>query len=190
MLPAMRPHGVCAATLAFIAACGSGSGGSGGGSGSSGSGGGGALGNVPSCSAAPSAGVVKVEGTLGGQTVNVDQSPAAGGFSQLATGQFDLPLGITIDDAAVDGDPGSVQIHLMWTGLVSDGSSAAATGTIMFPAGDPEAQMSLCAGAGSKIAPNDQDNGLDFVLENLTVGPACTQAVAGQVSGCWGYTRS
>ncbi len=186
MLVAMRPDLVCAATLLCLVGCGGGSGGGGSGGGSSGS----ALGDVPSCSGASSQGVVKVQGTLGGQSVNVDQSPVSGEFSQLTTGQFDIPIGLTIDDAAVDGNPGSVQIHLMWTGLVSEGSSAGATGTITLPAGQPDAQMSLCAGAGSKIAPNAQDNGVDFVLENLTLGPRCTQAIAGQVSGCWGYAMN
>lgn len=134
-------------------------------------------------------GVVKVQGTLGGQTVNVNESPASGGYSQLGMGQFDLPIAVTVDDAAVGADTG-LQIHLTWTGLIADGSSGAATGTITLPAGSPLAQMSLCAGSGSKIAPNNQDNGIDFVLDNLTLGPACTQAVAGEVRGCWGYTSN
>jgi hypothetical protein len=127
-----------------------------------------------------------VQGTLGGQTVNVDQSPASGELSQLTTGQFDLPIGFTIDDAAVDTDPGSVQLHLMWTGLVANGDSAATTGTITLPGGDPYPQMSLCAGSGSQIEPND--NGIAFVLEGLTLGPACTQAVTGELRGCWAST--
>ncbi len=131
-----------------------------------------------------------MQGTLGGQTVNVDQSPVSGEFSQLTTGQFDLPPSFTINDAAVDVDPGSVEIHLTWTGLVADGASGAATGTIEFPVGDPYAQMSLCAGSGSMISPNGQDNGVDFVLANLTLGPACTQAIAGELRGCWGYASS
>ncbi len=186
MLASMRLDGSWAATLLCVVACGSGSGGT---SGGSGAGGGSALGDVPSCSGAPSQGVIKVQGTLGGQTVNVDQSPVAAGFSQLATGEFDAPLGLTIDDASVGGDSSGVQIHLMWSGAVADGDSAGATGTIELPAGSPDAQMSLCAGSGSKIAPNEANNGLDFVLDGLTLGPACKQAVAGELRGCWGYTN-
>jgi len=91
-----------------------------------------------------------------------------------------------IDDAAVDTDPGSVQLHLMWTGLVANGDSAATTGTITLPSGDPYPQMSLCAGSGSQVEPND--NGIAFVLEGLTLGPACTQAVTGELRGCWAST--
>ncbi len=169
----MRWASVSVAPFLCVAACGSASSG------------GGAPGGALSCAGAPSQGVAKVQGTLGGQTVDVNQSPASGAFSQLTTGEFDLPIGVTIGDAAVDVDPGGVKIHLMWTGLVSNGSSAGATGTITFPAGDPYAQMSLCAGSGSKIEPND--HGLAFVLQNLTLGPACKQAVAGELSGCWDY---
>jgi hypothetical protein len=122
---------------------------------------------------------VKVQGMLGGQSVAIDQTPAAGGFSQLGTGQFDLA-----------GAASDVQIHLMWMGLISSGSTGAVTGTITLPTGSPLAGMSLCAGNGSKIEPNDPTNGVDFVLDNLTLGPSCTQAVAGEVRGCWGYTTS
>jgi hypothetical protein len=152
--------------LLYGAACGNGSGGAGGSGGSGGSSGGGAsgaLGDVPSCSGDASQGVFQVQGTLDGQT--------------------DLPIGLTIDDAAVDTDPGSVQLHLTWTGLVANGESAATTGTITLPTGDPYPQMSLCAGSGSQIEPND--NGLAFVLQGLTLGPACTQAVTGELRGCW-----
>jgi len=128
-----------------------------------------------------------VQGTLGGMTVDIDQSPASGELSQVSTGEFVLPPDVTINDAAVEVDPGSVEVHLTWGSAVVDGASTAATGTITFPAGDPYPQMSLCAGSGSTISPNQMSNGVDFILENITLGPACTQAVAGELHGCWGY---
>jgi hypothetical protein len=136
----------------------------------------------------PTAGVLKVQGTLDGQTVNVDQTPASGELTQVTTGTFVLPPHVTFNDAAIDVDPGSVQINLMWASVVPDGSPAAATGTIAFPAGDPYPKMSLCAGSGSTITPNQQTSGLDFVLAGLTLGPACTQVIAGELHGCWAFS--
>jgi hypothetical protein len=135
----------------------------------------------------PTGGALKVQGTLGGQAVNIDQTPASGELSQFTTGAFVLPPHVTLNDAAIDVDPGSVHINLMWASVVPDGSSAAATGTITLAAGAPYAQMALCAGNGSTITPNQQTNGLDFVLAGLTLGPTCTQAVAGELHGCWAF---
>jgi hypothetical protein len=142
----------------------------------------------PSCSNAPNQGEVKVQGTLGGQPVNVDQSPTSGGLSQVSTGQFDLPTSVTINGMPMPVNPADVQIHVTWAHPVPDGSTTAAMGTLVLPTGQPFGQMSLCAGAGTTITPNAQTHGLDLVFDHLTLGPACTQAVAGQLQACWGWT--
>nr|UXE45508.1 hypothetical protein Hi04_10k_c4996_00019 [uncultured bacterium] len=129
-------------------------------------------------------GVVKVQGIIDGQTVNIDQSPASGELSQVSTGALAIPIHVTFNDAAVVVDPGIVQVNLMWATVVPDGSPAAATGTITLPPGGPYARMSLCVGAGSSITVSQ--GGADFVLTGLTLGPACTHAVAGELDGCWG----
>jgi hypothetical protein len=131
-------------------------------------------------------GVVKVQGTIDGQTVNIDQSPASGELSQVSTGALVIPIHVTFNDAAVVVDPGIVQLNLMWATVVPDGTPAATTGTITLPPGEPHAGMSLCVGAGSSITPDQQTGGADFVLKGLTLGPACMQVVAGELDGCWG----
>jgi hypothetical protein len=153
----------------------------GGGSETGNAGGGGDL----SCADAPTTGVVKLQGTIGGQAVSVDQSPASGAFSQLTTGQLDIPMNITIGDASIGVTPADVQIHLTWSGLVSDGSSASASGTVTLPEGQPLGQMTLCAGNGSTISPNHP--GAAFVLAGLALSPGCTQPIEGELRGCWGW---
>jgi hypothetical protein len=137
-----------------------------------------------SCAGAPKTGELKLQGTLGGQAINIDQSPASGVFEQWMTGDFRVPMPITINDAAVDVTPTDVQIDLTWTGIVSNGSSASAAGTLVLPEGQPFAQMRLCVGNGSTINPNQA--GTNFVLTGFTQGPACTQPVSGELRGCWG----
>jgi hypothetical protein len=144
-------------------------------------------GGGPSCADANSNGEVKVQGTVGGQTVAIDQSPSSGVFSQLPSGSFDTPLNVTINDASVTVTPSVVQIHLTWSSLVANGNTAGAMGSITLPEGQPYAQMALCAGSGSTITPTDQ--GLDFDLKGLTQGTGCTESLSGELRGCWGWAH-
>ena len=155
---------------ACIAACGSGCGSGSSASGGGGSGGssGGAPGGVPTCVGSPTAGVLKVQGTLDGQTVNVDQTPASGELTQVTTGTFVLPPHVTFNDAAID-------VILAASDQPDVGqrrprrSSGRGYGTIALPAGTPTA-VSLCAGSGSTIAPNGRTSSrLRRVLAGLAL---------------------
>lgn len=140
----------------------------------------------PSCANAGSNGEVQVQGTVGGQAVAVDESPASGEFSQLPSGAFDSPINVTLNDASLTVTPSVVQVHLTWSGVVADGQTAQTTGSVTLPQGQPYGQMTLCAGSGSTITPTSQ--GLDFDLKGLTQGAGCTQPLDGELRGCWGWT--
>ena len=130
---------------------------------------------------------MQVQGTVGGQTVGVDESPASGEFVQFPSGTFDTPVGVTVDDASVAVTPTVVQVHLTWSGIVPNGAPATAMGSITLPQGQPYGQMTLCAGSGSTITPTSQ--GLDFDLKGLMQGSDCAVAVGGELHGCWGWSN-
>jgi hypothetical protein len=140
--------------------------------------------DLPSCAGA-SQSLLKIEGDLEAAPVHVDQSPAGGGFSQLATGQFDTPLSVTINGMPVPPAPGETEVHLQWQQTIPDGSSTAASGTVVLPSGDPRAGETVCAGQGSEVVMPLSGDFMQFDLQNLRLGAACDQALGGRLRGCW-----
>jgi hypothetical protein len=123
-------------------------------------------------------------GTLDGKAVGVSESPAPGGFFQVPSGSLTIPIVPTFSGQDAGTDPTMLYVQLNWGGLVADGASAAATGTLTLPAGQPLGGMALCAGAGTSISPAS-DGSLAFEFAGLTLAPGCTQAVTGSLAGCW-----
>ena len=122
---------------------------------------------------------------MGGATVHLEQSPAGGGFSQFQGGQFDTPLDVTINGMSLPVDPGDVQLHLKWAGDVVDGSSAAATGTVILPSSAPHGGERLCAPVTASDFHARERRFLQFDLKGLQAESSCTTPIAGRLRGCW-----
>jgi hypothetical protein len=117
-----------------------------------------------------------VKGTLEGTPIDLMQSSNGAGFSQLNGGSF--------CSLCVAPDPALVDVHLQWMGLIADGETGAATGSIVMPTNAPRAGEKLCAGAGTKI--HMVSGGiLEFVILGIKAGAACDQEVSGDIHGCF-----
>ena len=124
--------------------------------------------NGPACGQ----GEFKLTGTLAGSTVNASYTSVNYAFDQITNPS-------TLD--ASFGSGGA--LHLQWNGIVGNGNTAPATGTLTMAAADPQGGTKFCVGSGSQVEP--LDSGAAFTLTALT---NCSTAavVSGQISGCYG----
>jgi hypothetical protein len=122
-------------------------------------------------------GQFRLQGTLGGEPVDVSQSSAGGGLTQVDTGE--LQIG--------DGPESSVprtRMDLVWAHGLPDGASSAASGTVT-PGTGSFAGQTLCVGTGTKVTIYTGDNGVGFVLDGLASGANCETPIEGTLTGCW-----
>lgn len=141
---------------------------------------------VPSCTTlAPGTARMHIQGTLAGQSVDI-QVETSGGYEYTADGgTFEAPY---LGQPSTDLD-----VSMQWTpaGLHPAGAPFRATGTIRMRPGDPLGAMTLCAGSGTQadFEWSSPDGGgsedYHFHLSCLTLGPGCTQPVSGEIWGCW-----
>ena len=126
------------------------------------------------------AGQFRLQGTLGGQSIDIIESSAGGGLTQVDTGE--LLVGTFSDPSA----PPHTQMDLMWSHVVADGAATPAHGTLTLAAG-PYAGQTLCAGAstGTTVTIYTNDNGVGFVLAGIARGSACDTPIEGTLAGCW-----
>jgi hypothetical protein len=129
-------------------------------------------------------GTVKVTGTLQGNPVDITQSSAGGGFSQLNGGDYCTQCN------RPSPDPTLIDVQLQWMGLVADGSTASATGQVVMPTTGPLAGEKLCAGAGTLIRMPNQGEAATFqyIIRGLMGAAGCTEARSGELRGCYHST--
>jgi hypothetical protein len=126
-------------------------------------------------------GTVKMTGAISGSPVSITQSAAGGGFSQFQGGEYCTQCNRPDHDAAL------LDVQLRWMGLVSDGSTADATGEVVMPTSGPSAGEKFCAGPGTRIrmANQGEQATLQFAIRGLKGGSACTTEVMGELDGCY-----
>jgi hypothetical protein len=141
---------------------------------------------VPSCTTLPPGSPrMHVQGTLAGQSVDI-QVETSGGYERSNDGgTFEAPYqGQPVTD---------LDVALRWKesgALLPTGSPFPASGTIRMRAGDPLGGMTMCGGSGTQgdfewAASDAGTEDLHFHLACLTLGPDCTQPVSGEIWGCW-----
>jgi len=123
-------------------------------------------------------GQFRLQGTLGGEAVDITESSAGGGFEQVNTGDFH------IGDLADPSAPTPTQLHLTWAHAIFDGGSSPASGTLI-PASGSFAGQTLCVGDGTVVTIYQNDNGLGLVLDGFASGASCETPLAGTLAGCW-----
>lgn len=124
------------------------------------------------------AGQFRLQGTVDGQSVDITESSAGGGFDQVDTGE--LQVGQNPDPSAAP----ATQLRLTWPHGLLDGQSSAASGTVTLQTG-PLAGQTLCAGNGTRVTIYRDDKGLGLVLDGLASGANCETPVEGTLAGCW-----
>jgi hypothetical protein len=125
------------------------------------------------------AGKLVFTGDLDGDPFDVQVDPGTELFQQFSP-PFSWDLNYTAG-----------MLHLQWNSpIFIDGSGAAATGTMVMPAGAPHAGETIC-GASGTIAQKDTSGGTGahvnnlFALGTLSAGPTCPgAALSGGISGC------
>jgi hypothetical protein len=124
------------------------------------------------------AGQFRLQGTLGGQTVDVAASSAGSGLTQVDTGE--LQVGENPDPTG----PARPQLHLTWPHGLVDGASSPASGTLI-PVDGPLAGQTLCVGTGTIVSIYTGDNGVGLKLKGFASGANCETPVDGEIDGCW-----
>jgi len=124
------------------------------------------------------AGQFRLQGTLGNQSVDITESSAGGGLTQVDTGELQIVQ--SIDPSA----PARTQMDLVWPHGIVDGASTSASGTLTLPSG-AYAGQTLCAGNGTSVTIYNNDNGVGFVLGGIASGGNCETPIDGTLAGCW-----
>jgi hypothetical protein len=133
------------------------------------SGTGGGAGGGPVCSK----GTVRLEGTIGGESVQKEYP-----FKGVVLNQASTPKTVSV----YFGSGG--QITMQWSELLANGQTSAATGSIFFPSDGPLAGSNVCLGSGSTVTLLDDAGQLS--VASPTTGTSCPgSATQGQLSGCW-----
>jgi hypothetical protein len=123
------------------------------------------------------AGQFRLQGTLGAQSVDLTESSAGGGLTQLDTGE--LQTGAQTGPTAQP----ATALDLMWAHGVLNGSSTDASGTLVMISG-PYTGQTLCVGQGTRVALLN-DGGVGLQLAGFASGTACDAPIVGALSGCW-----
>ena len=121
------------------------------------------------------AGQFRLQGTLGDQSIDIDESSAGGGLTQVDSGE--LQVGEELG-------PPATQLHLTWAHGLVDGASSAAAGTLTMGSG-PLAGQALCAGNGTRVTIYKDDKGVGLVLGGIASGANCETPMDGTLAGCW-----
>jgi len=125
------------------------------------------------------AGQFRLQGTLGGEPVDLTESSAGGGLTQVDTGE--LQIG---DESPDPTAPPRTALHLVWAHGIVDGASTDASGTLVMRTGTFSGQT-LCAGQGTRVTIYQNDTGVGLQLDGFASGAACDTPVTGGLGGCW-----
>jgi len=120
----------------------------------------------------------RLQGTLGGEPIDITESSAGGGLTQGATGE------LQIGEFADPSGPTPTQLHLTWPHGIVDGATTSASGTLI-PTSGQFAGQTLCVGTGTTVTIYNGDSGVGLVLAGFASGANCETPVDGTIAGCW-----
>ncbi len=122
-------------------------------------------------------GVFQLQGTLGGESIDVRETSDGGGFIQFNTGE------LLVADFDIPGMP-RTKVDLTWPRGILNGESSWASGTLTLIAGSFAGQP-LCVGKGTTVTMYRDDKGVGLVLDGAASGAKCDHPIEGTLAGCW-----
>jgi hypothetical protein len=122
-------------------------------------------------------GTFRLVGSIDDMSIDVTQSSEGSEFVQIAPADF-----ATVTSPSLQ-DPSTTDLRVMWSGLIPDGGTSAATATLRIPTG-PFPDDTFCAGQGTTVHVAENGNSYDFNLSSLTSGPGCATVRRGALRAC------
>jgi hypothetical protein len=121
-------------------------------------------------------GEFRLVGAIDEQSIDLLDSTAGGGWARIGSASFDTQYSTLAIDAK------RTRLSMEWHDNL-DRDTFDATGTLRMGTAGVLPGQSFCLGAGTQV--NFAPETLEFKLQGLRRGPACSEPVAGSLMGCF-----